>query len=100
MMPLTTLVLLAGLSGWSTSASSPTLLVGGSGEQVQPKLSWDGRGMLALSWYDAPSGYDVMVRQLTTDGDFTWPTATVVMNNSFSSTQDYQLFRGDRKSVV
>ena len=94
MMPISTLVLVAALSGWSTSASSPTLLAGGSGEQVQPKLSWDGRGMLALSWYDAPSGFDVMVRQLTTDGDFTWPTATVVMNNSFSSTQDYQLFRG------
>jgi len=50
--------------------------------------------MLALSWYDAPSGYDVMVRQLTTDGDFTWPTATVALNNTFTSTQDYQLFRG------
>jgi len=93
-MSVATTILLAVMSGWSTSASAPTLLVGGTGEQVQPKLAWDGRGMLALSWYDAPSGYDVMVRQLTTDGDFTWPAATMVMNNSFSSTQDYQLFRG------
>ena len=37
MMPIVTSILLTAMSGWSTSASAPTLLAGGTGEQVQPK---------------------------------------------------------------
>lgn len=81
-------------AGWSTSNTNPTTLAGGNGDQVQPKVVVDAQGNLFVTWYDAPGGYDVRAQQFTSGGEAVWTAPSLVMNNAFSSTQDYQAFRG------
>ena len=77
---------------WSDDPSENTLLVGGSGDQVQPKTISDGAGGFYLSWFSSAGGYDVYLQRFDGGGNRVWKSGGVlVADRNFSSTQDYGL---------
>jgi hypothetical protein len=82
-----------GFAQWSNNASNPTLIAGGPGGQVMPKVALGENGNTYISYFDAASGaYKVMLQLLDNSGVAVWPEP-VEMGGSVSDTwlTDYDL---------
>jgi hypothetical protein len=78
---------------WSSNPATNLSLADRGGDQVQPKLAPTGDGGAYLSWFDGiGTGYDTRLQKVTANGIELFPhNGVLVMNTSFSSTQDYGL---------
>lgn len=82
---------------WSSNPASNTLLAGGSGDQVQPKILPLSNGKWYLSWFDGtgnppPAGYKVYAQAIDAGGVALGPfNGELVANLGLSSTEDYGL---------
>lgn len=95
---LLTLTLMAtAWAQWSSDPAHNTLLAGGSGDQVQPKILPLSNGRWYLSWFDGtgtppPAGYKVFAQALDAGGVALGPfNGELVANLGLSSTEDYGL---------
>lgn len=95
---LFTLILMApAWAQWSSNPAANTLLAGGSGDQVQPKILPLSNGNWYLSWFDGtgnppPPGYKVFAQALDAGGVAYGPfNGELVANLGLSSTEDYGL---------
>ncbi len=87
------LVASAASAQWSSNPATNLSLADGGSDQVQPKLAPTGDGGAYLSWFDGiGTGYDTRLQKVTATGVELFPhNGVLVMNTSFSSTQDYGL---------
>lgn len=101
---ITILVLASALlcaQGWSTDASSPTIISNGNGEQVIPKIAIDSSGNSYITQFDnANGGYQLWIMQLNANGNHQIdpPTGMPVSTNpmdSWLSDYDMQVDRQD-----
>ena len=82
---------------WSSNPMVNTLLAGGPGDQVQPKILPLSNGNWYLSWFDGtstppPSGYKVFAQAIDAGGVPLGPrNGELVANLGISSTEDYGL---------
>lgn len=82
---------------WSANPASNTLLAGGPGDQVQPKILPLANGNWYLSWFDGtgtppPAGYKVFAQSMDAGGVALGPfNGELVANLGVSSTEDYGL---------
>ena len=77
---------------WTDDPAENTLLAGGPGDQVQPKMVDDGFGGFYLSWFSSSGGYDVYLQHFGADGTPAWnDSGLLVADRNFSSTEDYGL---------
>lgn len=82
---------------WSSNPASNTVLAGGSGDQVQPKILPLANGNWYLSWFDGllnppPPGYKVFAQAIDAGGVALGPhNGDLVANLGLSSTEDYGL---------
>jgi hypothetical protein len=78
-------------ASWNSDANVNTPLVTKPNDQVQPKIRPTPDGGFWLCWLDnAAGGYDTFVQRVDRIGDLLLPAAGVmVVNTSFSSTEDY-----------
>lgn len=88
---------------WSTDAAVNLTVGDRSGEQIQPKVRVLADGSCYIAWLDnAAGGYDTYVQRLDAGGTEQWAhNGVLVVNTSFSSTQDYGFtVDGDGNAVV
>ncbi|HTZ95733.1 MAG TPA: hypothetical protein VMB18_05010 [Terriglobales bacterium] len=82
---------------WSSNPAANTLLAGGTGDQVQPKILPLSNGNWYLSWFDGtatppPAGYKVYAQAIDAGGVALGPSnGGLVANLGLSSTEDYGL---------
>lgn len=82
---------------WSSNPASNTVLAGGPGDQVQPKILPLSNGNWYLSWFDGtgtppPAGYKVFAQAIDAGGVALGPfNGELVANLGLSSTEDYGL---------
>jgi hypothetical protein len=78
---------------WSSNPATNLSLADFGSDQVQPKFAPTADGGAYLSWFDGiGTGYDTRVQKITFTGVEVLPhNGVLVMNTSFSSTQDYGL---------
>jgi hypothetical protein len=82
---------------WSANPASNTVLAGGPGDQVQPKILPLANGNWYLSWFDGtgtppPAGYKVFAQAIDAGGVALGPfNGELVANLGVSSTEDYGL---------
>lgn len=88
---LAALATVPAVASWSNDANVNTPLVTKPNDQVQPKIRPTPDGGFWLSWLDnAAGGYDTYVQRVSRTGDLLFPAAgVIVVNTSFSSTEDY-----------
>ncbi|PKN79251.1 MAG: hypothetical protein CVU48_05880 [Candidatus Cloacimonetes bacterium HGW-Cloacimonetes-1] len=89
-------VVAVGIYGqWSSNTQAPTLIAGGTGAQVMPKVALGVQGETYISRFDNSSGsYKVWLNLLNFDGEPLWTNPQgVEMNGSISDTwlTDYDL---------
>ena len=77
---------------WTDDPAENTLLAGGAGDQVQPKMVPDNAGGFYLAWFSSTGGYDVWLQRFDGNGRALWNDGgLLVADRSFSSTEDYGL---------
>lgn len=95
---LCSLILLTPASAqWSSNPANNTVLAGGSGDQIQPKILPLANGNWYLSWFDGllnppPAGYKVFAQAIDAGGVALGPhNGELVADLGLSSTEDYGL---------
>jgi len=86
------------------TSTGPSLLAGGTNDQVQPKIGSTSDGGFCLAWFDnSTGGYDVRANRFNASGVPMWgANGVLVADRSFSSTVDYgaAVVSGDRFAVA
>ena len=92
---LTTMVVacLAGQASgqWSDDSSVNMLVPGGESSPAVTHSAPDGNGGCWVSWYDASSGYDVLLQHIDADGVAQFAEPILVDDQSLSWVQDFEL---------
>jgi hypothetical protein len=91
-LPLLLLLAPTASAQWSPDPTQNTAVADGAGEQVECQIVPRADGGCYISWFDAPSAYDVKLQQLDADGREQWVhDGITVADRDLSWVQDYGL---------